>query len=646
MNGIFGYLRLDGAPLDTGKLELMRQAMQYWGVDGTDLWREGSVGFGCASCFCTPESTEPSLPFHDVRRGLVLTAGAFLDNREELLDELGIASAESRTLPDTLIVHRAYVRWGEECIHQLTGDWHFAVWDIRNRKLFLARDHHGNTGVCYTQGPGFFAFGSGKKSLLALPEVPGRPDFLKVAQVLTSWPGDGVATAWEGISRVPPAHCLTVADGKVSVRRYWYAENTPEIHLPREEDYLDAFLEQYDRAVRVRLRSVSPVGATLSGGLDSGSVSVLAARHLRERGERLRTFTAVPLVDTVPYTNQNRFGDESGFARATAAHAGNIDPTWIRSETFSPMAGIRRMLDTHDEPVHSAFNQYWVFDLIETARAVPVRVLLTGQGGNGTVSWSGGAVNLLPILRSRQRREIVSRFSDLRKRRGLSFIGGIRRFFLAPLVAPLRSWIQCSASAQQPPFLSYSAIHPRFAETLDLVRLMQEHGHDPRFSLYSASSPLRYRVVKPGRTVAGGLWGEKSGALGFEVRDPTQDKRLMEFCLGIPERFHFAMKTDRAVLRRAFEGLLPDEVRLNRRTGLQAADIVYRVRQTLPEVEDALRIVSAHPLCRVVLNLPEMKRVLDSIQAGTEITREKTLQSTTILLRGMGVGLFLARFES
>ncbi|MHB8066273.1 MAG: hypothetical protein ACYDIC_00075 [Desulfobaccales bacterium] len=73
----------------------------------------------------------------------MLTAGAFLDNREELLDELGLSAEERRVLPDSLLIHRAYIRWGEDCVHHLLGDWHFALWDMKNRKFFLARDHHG-----------------------------------------------------------------------------------------------------------------------------------------------------------------------------------------------------------------------------------------------------------------------------------------------------------------------------------------------------------------------------------------------------------------------------------------------------------------------------------------------------------------------
>jgi len=642
MNGILGYLRIDGAPVAAAQLAAMQEAMAYWGVDGAAQWSDGPVGLGCQFCFCTPEEKEPSLPYYDQERGWVLTAGAFLDNREELIAELGLSLAAGRELPDTLLIHRAYVRWGEDCVQHLLGDWHFALWDLKKRRLFLARDHYGNTGVSYTRGPGFFAFASSRKALLALSEVPQEPNLLRLAQVLTSWPGDGVLTAYAGIYRLPPAHCLSVAGGEVKIKQYWFAEQAREVHFPREEDYLEAFLEHYDRAVRARLRSNTAISATLSGGLDSGSVCALAARELAQRGQRLAAFTSVPLENTSPYTTKHRFGDESEFAQATANQAGNINLTWIKAAGVSPLAGIARMLQVHDEPGHAASNQFWIVALLQRARERSFRVLLTGQGGNVTVSWTGGAMNLWPYLWPWKLREFRRRFLDLQKRQGLSFLGGVKRFLAGPLVSPLRSRRRYGLGANGPVFLQYSAIHPSWAHSLHLERLMQAQGHDPYFRTDYNPLATRYMIFKSGQSVGGALWGESSGAYGMEVRDPTIDKRLLEFCLGVPDVCHYAEGLDRALLRRALRGLLPDQVRLNRRRGLQAADICRRVRDNVTEIAEALHRLERHTLAPEVLDLPKMRRVLQSIQTGT--TRENTGEAITILSRGLGVGMFLWRF--
>lgn len=641
MNGIFGYLSLDGAPVVSEKLEAMRHALAYWGVDGSAVWSDDLMGLGCQFCFCTPEEKEPTLPYHDQERGWVLTAGAFLDNREDLIAELGLSAAEARKLPDTLLIHRAYARWGEDCVHHLLGDWHFALWDRKNRSLFLARDHQGNTGVNYTRGPGFFAFASSSKALLALPEVPQVPNLLRLAQVLTSWPGNGVLTAYAGIFRLPPAHCLSLSRGEVKIRRYW----TPQparLQLPREEDYLDAFLEHYDRAVRARLRSNTGLAANLSGGLDSGSVCTLAARVLAPKGERLTAYTSVPLEDTTPYTPASRFGDEFPFAQATAGQAGNIDLVRITAAGVPPLAGVARMLEVHDEPGHGAGNYFWIAALLQQVRENSCRTLLNAQGGNATVSWTGGRVNLWPLLLSGNIPQFKRTLLELKKRQGLSLLGGLKRCLAGPLVASLRRRGAYGFNLNGAPFLHYSAINPRWAKNLQLPRLMQAQGHDPCFKTGYDSLANRYRIIKPGQSIVGSLRAELNGAYGMEGRDPTLDKRLLEFCLGIPDSYYFSKGMDRAVLRRAFKGLLPDQVRLNRRRGLQAADICCRLRQHGPDLAAALARLDRHALAPSILDLPRMRWVWQAIQAGT--TRANTGEASTILLRGLGVGMFLLRF--
>jgi len=425
--------------------------------------------------------------------------------------------------------------------------------------------------------------------------------------------------------------------------RYWFAEHTPPVLLTREEDYLEAFLEHYDRAVRARLRANTAIGATLSGGLDSGSVCALAARELAKRGQRLTAFTSVPLEDTTPYTSRHRFGDESAFARATADQAGNIDHTCITAAGVSPLAGIARMLQVHDEPCPGAVNYFWIADLLQQAREHSCRVFLTGQGGNATVSWAGAPLNLWSYLWPGKLPQFKQRFQDLQQRQGLSLIGGLKRFLARPLIAPLRSRWQFGLRPAGPVFLNYSAIHPRWARALHLGRLMQAQGHDPYFNLGYDPISIRYGLLQPGQWQAGAAWMESGGAYGLEGRDPTLDKRLLEFCLSIPDIYHYAAGLDRAVLRRAFRGLLPDKVRLNRCTGLQAADICRRLRDSAPELEEALHTLGSHALAPGVLDLPRMRRVLEAIKQGT--TRKNTEEAITILTRGLGAGMFLDRFQ-
>ena len=230
-----------------------------------------------------------------------------------------------------------------------------AVWDSVARRLFLAQSAFGNTALYYHQSAGAIYFASRLKDLLAMPEVPRRPSLLRVAQILTSWSTDGTSTGYEGIFRLPPAHTLTVQDGKLSTKRYWFPENLSPLQLGSDEEYAEAFLEVYGRAVRERLAGDRPVGMTLSGGLDSGSVCALAARALQAQGKRLPVFASVPL-HAVEYGRPRSFHDESPYVAATAAHLGNVDVDYIRAESISPLTAGRELLDLLDEPAHGPGN--------------------------------------------------------------------------------------------------------------------------------------------------------------------------------------------------------------------------------------------------------------------------------------------------
>ena len=210
MSAIFGIFHRDGKPLDPLDLERMKAPMAYWGPDGSGLWHQGPVGLGHLMLHNTPESVGDKLPRTNREGNLVLTAHARIDNRGELFGALDITGPDRVSMPDSELIMLAYEKWGEDCVHHLLGDWCFAVWDVRERRLFVARDHHGNTGLYYHFSPGRFVFSSCVKGVLAVMPEPLRMNELRVAQILVSWPGAGDETCYQGISRLPPSHRLTV----------------------------------------------------------------------------------------------------------------------------------------------------------------------------------------------------------------------------------------------------------------------------------------------------------------------------------------------------------------------------------------------------------------------------------------------------
>ena len=627
MSGIYGLVNLDDLPVSESTLARMRSAMQEWGSDGGSEWNDAGAGLGSLIQFSTPEALHERLPLLSAQ-GFTLTAAARLDNRDELFSALRIDPSQWPGTPDGRLVLGAYETWGDQAPHHLLGDWSFAAWHPRQKRLFLARDHFGNTGLYYFQDARRFMFASSRKALHALG-IPRRLNEWFLACGLVSWSAnDGPQTIELDLHRLPPAHTLSLEGGICSVQQYWRLEDTPELRLSNSQEYAEGLLAVFDRAVRDRLRSSAGVGLFLSGGLDSGSTAVMAARALRENGLRLAAFTSAPAHDVSHTYERHAIGDEVPLARSVAASQGNIDFYEIRAPFATPIQGMRRNLTIHDEPGHAASNGFWIHELLAAARLQGLGTMLTGQGGNASISWNGRSRGrtLNALLRSRQWSWVaqVLVYPHLP-------LAVIRRLRLAIHPAEL-DW-------------SHTSIHPGFARRIGLsAAYIRQSGDSTKREDWYPPLQERYAIIRPGASFVGSIWAENGAAHGLDVRDPTFDKRVLEFVIATPDREYVGPPGyNRWLIRLAMQGLLPDDVRLNRRHGFQAADLCHRLIASAPEVEQALGEIGASGLAGQYLNLPRMRRVWDLIRR--RVDYDSTHQAMTILARGMMAGLFLVSFE-
>jgi asparagine synthase (glutamine-hydrolysing) len=634
VSGLFGVLRFDDAPVRAADLARMGSAMAFYG-DGGGTWLEPGpapgIGLGCRLRPVTAEDAFDAQPLVTADRTLVF-AGR-LDYRGELAADLGIPVQECAALPDSALVLQAHRRWGEACVDRLAGDWAFAVWEPAERRLLVARDHHGNTGLYWHQDAHRLAFASSLKALLALDDVPKRPDLLRLAQLLCAWPGDGLRSAYEGLQPLPPAHRLQVSARGAETRRTWFPEAAEPLQLARDADYVEAFLEVYGAAVDARLRAVRPVGATLSAGLDSGSVVALAAPLLAARGRELEAFTAVPRGEDASPLPDHVLANEWALAHATALQAGVGAHHAVAAAGAGLLESLQRQVDLHDGPGFSGANYPWLLALLEEVRRRGCGVLLTGQQGNGTVSKSGEASLFWPSLLRGEFRDAGRALGEAEPNAWLA----LKRQVLKPLLLPaLQAWRRRRAR----PWLLETALNGALAKDLELAARMRAAGHDP--ALLAPAGRADLAILDLGRNGVGAIWHELGAAFGLEVRDPTADRRVIEFCLRVPDLQLRHRGQGRRLLRRALADRLPPEVLAAGRQGRQAADLGLRVLAEKPELEAALAALGRQPLAARTLDLPRMAKVLAEVDPG--LTNAAYGDCGCILLRGINVGLFLNRF--
>src|SRR5437867_3387072 len=375
MSAIVGIYFLDGRVVDGAALQSMVEQLAHRGPDGSGVWSEKEVGLGHRMLWTTPESLLEKFPLVNAAGDLVLTADARIDNRDDLIEELGVTTGSSGQISDSELILRSYEHWGERCPEKLVGDFAFAIWDRRAQKLFCARDHFGVKPFYYYRADRLFAFASEIKALLCLPEAPRRLNEVRVADYLDGGLllGDKAGTFYQDILRLPPGHSLTIGPDRVQLRAYWALDPSRELRLGSDDEYAEAFREIFTEAVRCRLRSAYPVGSMLSGGLDSSSIVCSARQLLEENGRpRLHTFSAV--FDDLPQCDERPFINE-------VLAQGGLEPHYARVDLENPLAELERVLWHQDEASYGP-NLYLQWALYRTVGKQSERLSLGGFEGD------------------------------------------------------------------------------------------------------------------------------------------------------------------------------------------------------------------------------------------------------------------------
>lgn len=549
MSGIAGLWRLDGRRVDGAELDAMLEPLARRGPDGSGAWLDGAVGLGHRMLQVTPESLHEKLPVVDQGGELALTADVRLDNREELLHALHVPESALGPVGDAELLLRAWRTWGEACPAHLLGDFAFAVWDGRRGALFCARDPAGMKPLYYHHTPRLFAFASEVKALLALPGVPRRIDELQVGRYLMPGLADRAATFYAGVRRLPAGHRLTVTLSGAAPTAYWALDPTHEAPPASDAEHADAFRTVFTDAVRRRLRSAFPIGAALSGGLDSSSV-VVVARSLAPAP--LATYSAV--FPTVPEC------DERGYVDAVVA-GGGLRPRAVRGDVLDPLTELEQAPRHAGETFHPP--GYYMHDaLYAAARADGMRAFLEGTGGDLVVSHGTGHLH------------------DLARRgRWLALLGVARQLARAYEQSTVRV-LRAVAGAVAPDAVRRvwraAHRHPPLGEPLvraDLARRVDAEHRALAAALEVTGPPARRAPLDGARRhqwehltahgfadVVEGLEAAAADA-GLELRDPFLDRRVLELCLALPADQKIRGGTTRVVLRHAIGPLLPHAIR-------------------------------------------------------------------------------------
>jgi asparagine synthase (glutamine-hydrolysing) len=554
MCGIAGIVLRDrDRSPDEATVVAMRETLAHRGPDGAGLWRRGPAALAHRRLSII-DVAGGAQPIENEDGQVAITFNGQIYNYRELREGLVARGHRFRTQCDTEVIVHLYEEEGERCVEKLRGMFAFAIWDARRQRLLLARDRLGIKPLYWRLDDESLLFGSELKAILAaLPASPAvDPSALLDFLVLLYVPAP--KTIFRDVNKLPPGHTLVLDSRGATLRRYWDVRFEEDASISFD-DAAGRLRELIDESVRIRLMSEVPLGAFLSGGLDSSAV---VAAMARTSGGRVRT-TSVGF-------RESGF-DELPWARRVARHLGTDHHETVVSAEAA--RAIDLLAPHYDEPFadSSAVPTYHLSRVTRES----VTVALSGDGGDE--NFAGYRRHRFDLLEGRLR-SLVPR--------------ALRRPILGSLAAvyPKADWLPRPLRAKT--FLAHAADSPEHAYydsvagvseglarsflSADVRRRLEGytpfHHLEAHFRAASASDPLsRIQYVDLKTYLPDDILvkvDRASMAHGLEVRVPLLDHRVVEFAASLPSRFKLDGSNAKAILKRAVAADLPPDV-VNRR---------------------------------------------------------------------------------
>ena len=556
MCGIAGYFELAGSrPPDEILITRMVNMIRHRGPDEFGVYMDERCVLGQARLSIIDLSTG-SQPLCNEDGTIWLTYNGEIFNYIELRQELQKLGHAFRTTSDSEVIVHAYEQWGKDCTTRFNGQFAFAIYDRRSRSLFVARDRLGIRPVFYTVHGGRFYFASEIKAIFCDPSVPRTIDLKGLDEIFTWWTTAPPRTAFEGIRELGAGEYLEIVDGRTRTGRYWSMEFPETFDRSRS---LDSWAEELHAllvdAVRLRLRADVPVGAYLSGGLDSSATTAL-----------IRHFTDTP-VETFSIAFYDRAYDESEYQNQMAQFLGTSHHQVHCSYDDIARNFPNVIWHTERPIVRTAPTPLYMLSAL--VRRNDFKVVLTGEGADETF---GG----YDIFKEALIRRFWARNPDSQWRSSL-----LRRLYPTLPLSPSRArfYLETFYKMGLTDYDRYYFSHQQRINTTSKIKefftpeVRQRIGDHDSLAVFGADLPeafarwhhlVRAQYLEARSLLSGYLLSSQgdrmSAANAVEGRYPFLDHRVVEFATRVPPSFKILGLKEKAVLKKAMKRELPAEI--------------------------------------------------------------------------------------
>jgi len=556
MCGITGFISRDNSEPNEGRDAVLRRmcaSIIYRGPDeeGRLVRGRAALGMRRLSIIDIRSGQQPILN-EDDSKAIVFNGEIY--NFQPLRRELESLGHRFKTNSDTETILHAYEEFGTDCVNKLRGMFAFAIWDFREESLFIARDRVGKKPLFYSMtAPGEFVFGSELKTLLAHGGIRPEVDLAAMDAYLTFGYVPEEFCILKNVQKLPPGHTLKFESGKIKIERYWDIDLTNADEVRSEDEWVIAVREKIEEAVKIRLVSEVPLGAFLSGGVDSSAVVGMMSR-----------LSSRPVQTFSIGFNEDSF-DELKFARVAAKHFGTEHHEFIVTPDLFDLIG--EIVRHFDEPFADQ-SSLPTFMLSRMART-HVTVALSGDGGDEL--FAGYSRYLTDIARSRfSKLPVQLRTHIIRKASAVLPHAAPGRNYLYNVSLDHVSRYIDSVSTFNGPGRSHL-----YSKSLSAALNGQGAAGEMQFhrfcDAYDFSDPVSRLLYLDSKTYLPGDILTKvdrmTMANSLEARVPLLDHELIELVAMIPSRLKLNGRESKYILKRAMKGIVPDEILYREKKG-------------------------------------------------------------------------------
>ncbi|QHE51404.1 asparagine synthase (glutamine-hydrolyzing) [Pontibacillus sp. HMF3514] len=506
-------------------VEDMAKTLHYRGPDESNSWIKPHVAFGHQRLIVVdPDGGHQPMTFQFGTDSYTICYNGELYNTEDIRKKLDRMGWRFQSHSDTEVLLKSYMQWKDKCVDHLNGIFAFAIWDGRDRSLFLARDRLGVKPLFYTENAGGLLFGSELKALLAHPDVKPILDKDGLSEILalgpSRTPGHGV---FKGVKEIRPGHRARYDKSGLKIERYWNVESKP--HTENAEETAARIRELFHDAVTRQLISDVPVGTFLSGGVDSSAITSIAADHMKKEGRGTLKTYSIDYEDNQKYFKSNTFqpnSDEAYIKLVSDSNGTDHKNCVLNNEVLANY--LKEAVDMRDLPGMADIDSSLLWFCREVKKDV-------------TVALSGECAD--------------------------EIFGGYPWFYREDeLARDGFPWIRSSQVRQE-------LLKQEWQEKLDLQSYMMDRYHETIKETPELEGEDKEEKQRRQLFYLNMLWfmttlldrkDRMSMGASLEVRVPFSDHRLVEYVWNIPWDMKRYGDREKGILRKALEGTLPDDV--------------------------------------------------------------------------------------